>query len=171
MNDPNPQTIVQDIPTQIEQDSIDDTTEIVVTNNDTSVQLKNDDKVIANDKIVELIHDALSMIDEDRQISKDLYDKITKEFSKFHEITMKSEGAVRALEAMGKSTDRLNNLLATIQKFNTDKTQKDIADSIISATDKNSIIDFLEAAGVGPKRMLEDNKKIEILKQEIKNEE
>jgi hypothetical protein len=127
-------------------------------------------KIFSNDDIIKLMTDIVCQSNTDRDKAIKLYEKLTeKDYDQLHEITMKSDAVIRSLELAGKSTDRLNILLQTIQKFNTDKTQKEIAEKILTSDDKNDIIDLMDAMNIGPKRLLKYGKDSEKINKEIDN--
>ena len=119
------------------------------------IQLSQQNQIIDNNEILKLITDVVSQSNSDREAALALFEKLsTKEFSKLHEVTMKAEAVLRSLELAGRATDRINYLLSTIQKFNTDKNQKDIANKILDSNEANNILDLLNQLNIGPERIL-----------------
>jgi len=101
-----------------------------------------------------LMKEVFIQAQSDRNKALETFEAITKEFDKTHHFTLKGEIAAKFLEAANKSTGELNKLIATMQKFNSDKVQSENADKLLGSVERNNFLEILDQAGVGPSRLI-----------------
>lgn len=129
--------------------------------------------LIKKEDILQLISTVINNSTNDRIRALRLIDDLTKDFEQLSDILYKSRAVTALLDIAGKATAEQNKLLATIQKFASDKLQAENVEKIISAEQFGNVLDMMDQLEVGPKKFIKKDRtassKLDIIKTTLKN--
>lgn len=121
--------------------------------------------LLTNQDILKLISKVIDNTSEERTLALNMYNHLTKgdSFTKLADIMYKTDAVARMLELANRSTGELNKLLATIQRFSSDKVQSENVDKLMSVNEITGILNALDVLKVGPDKFTGNTIKQEIV--------